>query len=90
MQDQIGPVFLLGKRCVQDVSMLHQQCVLGAQSVVNRTLLDRQALLKELVMDAPEAGHPISAAMTGRVAALLPGRSAYSAAVLINVSAFTF
>ena len=44
-----------------------------AQSVINRSLKDRQALLKDLIRDAPEEGFPISAAMTGRVVALLPG-----------------
>lgn len=49
------------------------------QSVINRSLKDRQALLKDLIKDAPEEGFPISAAMTGRVVALLPG--AHSPAV---------
>ena len=45
----------------------------AAQSVINRSLVDRQELLKKLIKDPPEEGFPISTAMTGRVVALLPG-----------------
>jgi hypothetical protein len=41
--------------------------------VINRTLLERHGLLKEVVIPAPPEGHPVSAAMTGRMVALLPG-----------------
>ncbi len=43
------------------------------QSVINRTLLERHELLKELVIPAPAEGHPVSCAMTGRMVCLLPG-----------------
>lgn len=43
------------------------------QSVINRTLLERHALLKELVIPAPAEGHPVSCAMSGRMVCLLPG-----------------
>ena len=43
------------------------------QSVINRTLLERHDLLKEIVIPAPPEGHPVSSAMTGRMVCLLPG-----------------
>ena len=43
------------------------------QSVINQELRDRQKLLQEILIPAPEAGIPVSCAMTGRVVALLPG-----------------
>ena len=43
------------------------------QSVINQELRDRQKLLQEILIPAPEAGIPVSGAMTGRVVALLPG-----------------
>ena len=42
--------------------------------MINRTLLDRQSLLKGLLVRAPPEGFPISSAMTGRMVALLPGQ----------------
>ena len=56
-------------------TMLTAQAVFvcSTQSVINRSLLDRQDILKEIIIDAPKEGFPISSAMKGRVVALLPG-----------------